>query len=152
MASARPNADVVGTRSRENQVVVLGTCAAVVLLSAVLEVRAPETVYLRGLPNHPLPPACAFRRLTGYPCPGCGMTRSFVSTAHGEIAAAFGYHPLGPILFLLVLAQLPYRAWCLWRGPPRWAGHRGRSRWIWLCLIALAAAWVCRLAAVALAG
>jgi hypothetical protein len=47
-----------------------------------------------------IPSVCVFYHLTGLPCPGCGLTRSFVCFAHGEIKQAFAYHPLGPILFL----------------------------------------------------
>ncbi len=47
-----------------------------------------------------LPPICAFKNLTGIPCPGCGLTRSFVCLGHGHFADSVRYHPLGPILFL----------------------------------------------------
>ena len=46
-----------------------------------------------------LPSVCTFHLTTGLPCPGCGLTRSVVSCAHGQWAAAFHYHPLGPIIF-----------------------------------------------------
>lgn len=137
--------------SRQNDRVILGLCAAAVVLSAALEVRAPDTVCLGGFPRLLLPPTCLLRRLTGHPCPGCGLTRSFVSTAHGNLAAAFGYHPLGPIFFLLAAAQLPYRLWLLRSGPRR-ASRRNASWLIWLCTIALALAWGYGLARAALGG
>jgi len=43
-----------------------------------------------GLPRFT---ACAFRRWTGLPCPGCGLTRSFSAISHGDVAAAWGYNP-----------------------------------------------------------
>lgn len=55
------------------------------------------------------------RRMTGLDCPGCGLTRSFVSLAHGQWAAAWSYHPAGPLLFAVVAFQLPWRAAQLWR-------------------------------------
>jgi hypothetical protein len=58
----------------------------------------------------PLPASCAFRGLTGIPCPGCGLTRSFVSLAHGQWRAAWSYNPAGWFFFAIVLFQLPYRA------------------------------------------
>lgn len=46
-----------------------------------------------------LPSICPFWNLTGHPCPGCGLTRSFVCLAHGHFVDAFRWHPLGPLLF-----------------------------------------------------
>ncbi|HYH84597.1 MAG TPA: DUF2752 domain-containing protein [Pyrinomonadaceae bacterium] len=43
---------------------------------------------------------CPLRALTGYPCPGCGMTRAFCAIGHGEFALAVGYNALSPLLFL----------------------------------------------------
>jgi len=43
---------------------------------------------------------CPFRALTGYPCPGCGMTRAFSALAHGEPLRAVLYNPLSPVLFV----------------------------------------------------
>lgn len=47
---------------------------------------------------------CPFRALTGYPCPGCGMTRAFSALAHGEPVRAVIYNPLSPVLFLAAIA------------------------------------------------
>jgi hypothetical protein len=56
---------------------------------------------------------CMMQRLTGAPCPGCGMTRSGSNIIRGHFRRAFDFHPLGfimhPILFALAgLALLPY--------------------------------------------
>ena len=56
-----------------------------------------------------LPGVCVWQRYTGLDCPGCGLTRCFISIAHGDLAAALRYHPVGVVLFAVVLAQLPYR-------------------------------------------
>jgi hypothetical protein len=48
-----------------------------------------------------LPMLCPFRMVTGLPCPGCGMTRSLISLAHGDIAASLYFHPLGPALAIV---------------------------------------------------
>jgi hypothetical protein len=41
---------------------------------------------------------CVFRTLTGVPCATCGMTHAFVYMAHGRIAEAFRWSPLGALL------------------------------------------------------
>lgn len=37
---------------------------------------------------------CPFRNLTGFPCPGCGMTRAWFAFLRLDILAAFRYHPM----------------------------------------------------------
>ncbi|MBN2558348.1 MAG: DUF2752 domain-containing protein [Clostridia bacterium] len=37
---------------------------------------------------------CVFRRITGLPCPSCGMTRAYVELLSGNVAGAFLMHPL----------------------------------------------------------
>lgn len=59
---------------------------------------------------------CLFRTVTGLPCLLCGMTRSFVFTAHGDIAEALRMHMLGPPLFFLAAAACVYLAGVLATG------------------------------------
>lgn len=72
-----------------------------------------------------LPSICLFYHLTGLPCPGCGLTRSFVSLGHGHFQDALHWHPLGPAIWLLlavlwVRCGLFYaRGVTLWPLPPR---------------------------------
>ena len=73
--------------------VLYGCLTAAVTAATVL---APESV-------ERLPTACAFRRVTGLPCPGCGLTRSWVLTAHGRLRGASERHPFGPPTFLVSL-------------------------------------------------
>lgn len=46
---------------------------------------------------------CPFLLFWGIPCPGCGMTRAFIALLHLDIQAAFYYHPLFPLVILLLL-------------------------------------------------
>lgn len=50
------------------------------------------------------PVLCPFRQLTGLPCPGCGLTRSWVYLVHGDVHAAVWANPFGPVSILAVLA------------------------------------------------
>ncbi|MCF8569522.1 DUF2752 domain-containing protein [Gordonia sp. HY002] len=66
--------------------------AAAVVAAACIPVSAVEDG----------PVICPFRHLTGLPCPGCGLTRAFVYTMHGDFSAAVTAHAFGP--FVVVLA------------------------------------------------
>ncbi len=55
--------------------------------------------------------SCSFRWLTGFPCPGCGLTRSFISAFQLDFTRAFEMHPL----FLLIPASIMYQAWYYYR-------------------------------------
>lgn len=49
-------------------------------------------------------PLCAFKHLTGVPCPLCGGIRACAALAHGDVAAAYQVNPgLLPLLFLAAL-------------------------------------------------
>ncbi len=37
---------------------------------------------------------CLFKWIFGLPCPGCGLSRAYLSLLNGQISAAFFYHPL----------------------------------------------------------
>ncbi len=50
---------------------------------------------------------CVWHRLTGRPCPGCGLTRSVTAVLHGQWRLAWHLHPFGflpPAAFLLIAA------------------------------------------------
>ena len=50
---------------------------------------------------------CALRQHTGWPCPGCGLTRVADRIAHFKVAGAWDANPLGTVVALLfVLAIL----------------------------------------------
>ena len=87
------------------------------------------------------PVLCPFRRITGIPCAGCGLTRCAGELARFDVAGAFGVHPLGPV----VLAQLVV-VLALWLVRP----ERVRERWVVPLVVAngvaLFAVWLVRIA------
>jgi cellulose synthase/poly-beta-1,6-N-acetylglucosamine synthase-like glycosyltransferase len=48
---------------------------------------------------------CAFFRLTGIPCPGCGLTRACMLLLKGEVQASIKFHAFAPI-FVVLIAML----------------------------------------------
>ena len=66
---------------------------------------------------------CTSYKMFGYPCPGCGLTRSVASILHGHFESAWGYHPMGygvaAVFVLMVLTALvPRRVALRWRDHP----------------------------------
>lgn len=103
---------------------------------------------------------CPFRRLTGWPCPGCGMTRALNALMRGRWDAALSLHPLSPIvaavamllgLSALAKAILPPQA-----SLARWStiGERiARTPWVVGCALAITlGVWVVRLIALISSG
>lgn len=99
---------------RRFHVVWLCLAAGVVLLSTLMQIRNSQQVTV-PLTQIPLPELCSFRRMTGMDCAGCGMTRCFISLGHGDVLGAWNYNPAGILLYGIVLFQIPFRGWQLWR-------------------------------------
>ncbi len=83
---------------------------------------------------------CPFRRLTGLPCPGCGMTRALNALAHGQWVRALSLHPLSPIVAIGILA-MGISALTGSLLPPQ----AQRSRWNMRDACALMTPWILRL-------
>ena len=66
--------------------------------------RRMETHRELGLPE------CTFKKMTGIPCPSCGMTTSFALTIRGDLFHAVQANSVGVLLALTLLLAIP---WCL---------------------------------------
>jgi len=71
------------------------------------------------LPVLSIAPSCAFKMLTGIPCPTCGSTRSVVHLANGDIFAAFMMNPLMTASFLISILFFLYGIIALLLNLPR---------------------------------
>ena len=62
-----------------------------------------------ALPRLPaVGPLCPLRRVTGIPCPFCGMTTGVIALSHGDVGASLAANPLAIVVVLAVLvACLP---------------------------------------------
>src|SRR5690606_9562920 len=67
-------------------------------------------------------PVCPMLSLTGFACPGCGMTRGMHALLHGDIVTALNYNALIP--FFVIFAGYLFISMVLvvtrGRGIPKW--------------------------------
>ena len=113
---------------RANAGIICLLLSGVFAASALLPLPASSTGRIAHLPS-----VCLFYHLTGLPCPGCGLTRSFVCLGHGHLRDSLHWHPLGPIIYGVFLL-LWLRCGLYWlRGitllplPPQTISRLGRA-------------------------
>jgi hypothetical protein len=124
--------------------VVAAACASALYLASKLEPAAT------GIGTHEqlgLPP-CFFHRLTGVPCPSCGVTTAFAWAMRGDFAAAFLAQPFGLVLFFLAWAAIPLSLALYRRGVelPALVYSRAATRWLWGLSAMYAAGWAFKIA------
>lgn len=78
-------------------------------------------------------PACPFHAVTGWWCPGCGLTRATHHLLRGDVGAALAHHAFVP----LVLAAIVVGWWttlqaALGRPPAAWLQRVPRTVWVGL--------------------
>ncbi|GAA3752130.1 DUF2752 domain-containing protein [Flavobacterium ginsengisoli] len=49
---------------------------------------------------------CPFKMLTGFPCPGCGITKSLVYFYQGDLYKSISYHVLGPFVIAFCIVTV----------------------------------------------
>lgn len=67
-------------------------------------------------------PVCPLFALTGFACPGCGLTRAFHALFHGDIITAIDFNALTPVwavIFVYVAVSLTLMA-IRGKGLPMW--------------------------------
>jgi hypothetical protein len=77
--------------SPRNRIILVGDALGLVGLVGLLLARLPLAVYIPFW-------GCKFRELTGYPCPGCGLTRVADRVSHLHLLGAFMANPLGTLV------------------------------------------------------
>lgn len=85
-------------------------------------------------PSSGLMPRCAFKHITSYDCPGCGVQRALHALLHGDIATAWHYNAF--IFFAIPVAIFYSIAEILRHRYPRL--HNNINRPVVLIIITLA--------------
>ncbi|MFD1602053.1 DUF2752 domain-containing protein [Flavobacterium artemisiae] len=49
---------------------------------------------------------CPFKMVTGFPCPGCGITKSLVYFYQGDLYRSISYHILGPFVIVFCVLSI----------------------------------------------
>jgi hypothetical protein len=57
-------------------------------------------------------PPCTFSRMTGAPCPSCGMTTSFALLMHGDLLNSLRANAVGTLLAAFGLVCIPWSLAC----------------------------------------
>lgn len=96
--------------------------ALVLALSFLLQPGADRRVMIPWSQTA-LPETCYFYNLFQLDCPGCGLTRSFLHLARGDIRTAFHLNPIAIFLYTYLVLQIPQAAL-------RWMNHQRRQTWI----------------------
>ena len=61
--------------------------------AAILGAASVVGLYALDPTRYMLTPPCPYLTLTGFACPGCGVTRALHFLLHGEVTHAFAYNP-----------------------------------------------------------
>ncbi len=90
----------------------------VVALSMLMRTEGQTAVFLPGA-SRPLPPSCMTKYLYGLDCPGCGMTRAFISISHGQLEQAWNFNAASFVVYPFIAIQIPWNllqiGMLLWR-------------------------------------
>lgn len=88
-------------------------------------------------------PACPFRTLTGFTCPGCGSTRGLHRLLHGDIVSALEFNPLMVLsLPFLLYALVRYTAEAVSGRPLQ--RHNLDAKYIWMLFGVIMSFWIFR--------
>ena len=121
--------------------------STILILASAMNVGDHRAVFFPGFSQR-VPETCAAYRFFGVNCPGCGLTRTFIHAAHGELAAAMDLNPIGLLAFAFTVIQIPIGIWQVCSGRrgsflkrwPQW------NEWGLACLLcALCIQWLLRL-------
>lgn len=124
-------------RSADRQLGLLwGAVASALLLLSPLGARLAQAL-----------PGCPFKAITGWPCPGCGSTRSALALAHLDLGAALAVSPLATLAWVALIGGGLIAGGLALAGRPLREPRGSVPRWLrWAVMLGIAVNWAYLLA------
>ncbi len=92
---------IIRLASRRERLIALGMSLSIVALFGLLwYLQEREFDFSR------LFDPCGFKQRTGWPCPGCGMTRSVLAFARGDVLMSFYCQPAAAMMCSVLVAAV----------------------------------------------
>lgn len=85
----------------------LAMAFGVIAMSFLMTTDGRTDVFLPGFSNA-MPETCTSKRILGIDCPGCGMTRAFISISHGQFNRAWELNRASFVVYAFVFVQIPW--------------------------------------------
>ena len=78
------------------------------IIAAIITLLLPLVLMFLNHDNHleTDQSLCPFKMITGFPCPGCGITKSLVYFYEGDLLKSLYYHILGPFVIVFCFLLL----------------------------------------------
>lgn len=109
------------------------------LVAAVLGLAWLALIVVADPTQRMLTPPCPYLTLTGFACPGCGITRALHLLLHGDVGQAFAYNPWA---FLATPAMAAFVAMPAMTDEVRTV--RVRTGLSWVMLVVTVSFWIWR--------
>ena len=75
---------------------------------------------------------CPFKMLTGFPCPGCGITKSLVYIYEGDLLKSITFHLFGPVVLVLSIYFLIKLSLELYYKKPFFENTFNKKKWTYV--------------------
>lgn len=78
------------------------------IAGALLTLAIPYFIMLQNINGHieAEQSLCPFKLITGFPCPGCGITKSLIFLYEGDFLKSIYYHLFGPLTFIFCIIAI----------------------------------------------
>jgi len=102
------------------------------LVATAIAALAGLILFLFDPNRYPFYPVCAFHKVTGLLCPGCGSLRAMHQLLHGHLAMAFRFNPF--LISTLPILAVYFVICCLRRVRCETTNLAISTKWWWVFL------------------